>query len=101
MSLTEEGLGDSARGRVWSPSTESVRAAVERMMASPDFIASDRARQFLRYVVEETLAGRSDRIKAFSVAIAVFGHDETFDAQNDPTVRIVAGRLRTNDDRAQ
>lgn len=94
MSLTEAGPGNGSRERVWSPSPESVRAAVEHMMASPDFIASDRARKFLKYVVEETLAGRSDRIKAFSVALAVFGRDETFDAQNDPTVRIVAGRLR-------
>ena len=93
MSQTEDSFVDAATERV-SPSAESVRVALKRIMASPDFIASDRARQFLRYVVEETLGGRSDRIKAFSVAIAVFGRDETFDAQNDPTVRIVAGRLR-------
>lgn len=63
-------------------------------MASQDFAASDRARRFLRYVVEETLAGRADRIKAFSVAVEVFGRDESFDPQSDPVVRIEAGRLR-------
>ncbi len=71
-----------------------VRAALDRIVASTDFTASDRARRFLRYVVEETLAGRADRIKAFSVAVEVFGRDETFDPQNDPVVRIEAGRLR-------
>ena len=71
-----------------------VRAALERAVASPDFAASERARRFLSYVVEETLAGRADRIKAFSVAVEVFGRDETFDPQNDPVVRIEAGRLR-------
>ncbi|MCB1494432.1 MAG: adenylate cyclase [Bauldia sp.] len=75
-------------------SSADIRAAVERIVDSPDFTASDRARNFLRYVVEEALNGRADRIKAFSVAIEVFGRDETFDAQNDPVVRIEAGRLR-------
>jgi adenylate cyclase len=68
--------------------------AVGQIVASPDFAASDRARRFLRYVVEETLCGRADRIKAFSVAVEVFGRDESFDPQNDPVVRIEAGRLR-------
>ena len=77
-----------------SPSPEAVRTAVERIVTSPDFAASDRARRFLRYVVEEALAGRADRIKAFSVAVEVFGRDESFDPQNDPVVRIEAGRLR-------
>lgn len=76
------------------PSAEGIRAAVDRIVASQDFSASDRARRFLRYVVEETLSGRSERIKAFSVAVEVFGRDETFDPQNDPVVRIEAGRLR-------
>ncbi len=73
---------------------DDARAALERVITSPDFVASERARRFLVYVVEETLAGRSDRIKAFSVAVEVFGRDESFDPQNDPVVRIEAGRLR-------
>ncbi|HET7716020.1 MAG TPA: tetratricopeptide repeat protein [Bauldia sp.] len=76
------------------PSAEAIGQALERVVASPDFVASDRARRFLRYIVDETLAGRADRIKAFSVAVEVFGRDETFDPQNDPVVRIEAGRLR-------
>ncbi|CAH1656257.1 Adenylate cyclase [Hyphomicrobiales bacterium] len=71
-----------------------VRAQCERILSSPEFRAPERARNFLRYVVEETLEGRSARIKAFSIAIEVFGRDETFDTQNDPVVRIEAGRLR-------
>jgi adenylate cyclase len=53
-----------------------------------------RTRNFLRYVTEETLAGRAERIKAYSIAMEVFGRDQTFDAQNDPVVRIEAGGLR-------
>lgn len=48
----------------------------------------------LRYLIEEALAGRADRLKGFSIAVAVFGRDETFDSQNDPVVRLEARRLR-------
>jgi adenylate cyclase len=76
------------------PSAEDVRAQLDRLVASPDFDVPARARRFLRYIVEETLAGRSDRIKAYSVGTEVFERDANFDAQSDPVVRIEAGRLR-------
>jgi adenylate cyclase len=76
------------------PSTEDVRAQLERLVASPDFDVPARARRFLRYIVEETLSGRADRIKAYSVGTEVFERDANFDAQSDPVVRIEAGRLR-------
>ncbi len=73
---------------------EEIRAAVERIVASPDFAVPERARRFLAYTVEETLAGRADRIKAYTIAIEVFGRNPSFDAQSDPVVRIEAGRVR-------
>lgn len=76
------------------PSAEDVRAQLERLVTSPDFDAPARARRFLRYIVEETLAGRAERIKAYSVGTEVFERDANFDAQSDPVVRIEAGRLR-------
>src|SRR5438128_100073 len=57
------------------PSEEEVQAQLERLLASPDFDVRARARKFLRYIVEETLAGRSDRIKAYSIGIEVFERD--------------------------
>jgi TolB-like protein/Tfp pilus assembly protein PilF len=45
-------------------------------------------------VVDETLAGRSDFLKAFTIANVVFGREASFDPQNDPVVRIEAGRIR-------
>ena len=53
-----------------------------------------RNRAFLRFIVEETLAGRGDRIKAYTIATSVLGRDEAFDPQSDPIVRIEASRLR-------
>ncbi len=75
-------------------SEEAIRAALQRVLASAEFDASDRNRRFLKYIVEETLAGRANRIKAYGVAISVFGREETFDPQIDPIVRIEASRLR-------
>ena len=58
----------------------SVREALERILASPGFDASARNRRFLEYLVEETLAGRADRLKGLTIAIDVFGRDAaTFD----------------------
>ncbi|WP_223421667.1 hypothetical protein [Tateyamaria pelophila] len=50
----------------------------------------------LRFIVDETLAGRGDRLKGVTVAQAVFGRDETFDQQSDPVVRLEARRLRAD-----
>lgn len=75
------------------PCAHDILAQLERITASPEFPGGNRAAAFLHYVVGETLAGRSGRIKGYSIAIEVFGRDETF-TQDDPVVRIEAGRLR-------
>jgi len=85
----EEGGGSQAR-----QDTESVRAQLDRILASPEFLAPERGRRFLQYIVEETLEGHAGQLKAFTIAQAVFGRDASFDAQNDPVVRIEAGRIR-------
>src|SRR4051794_19988448 len=75
----------------WS---DDVRAQLDRIIASPEFRVPERLRKFLRYVVETTLAGQAEQIKAYTIALEVFERDETFDAHADPVVRIEAGRLR-------
>ena len=76
------------------PTDVEVRAQLSRILASTNFEAGKRSRKFLSYVVEETLAGRSARIKALSIAVEVLGRGDDFDAQNDPIVRMEARRLR-------
>ena len=71
-----------------------VRIQLERILASDDFKVPERNKKFLSYVVEEALAGRADRIKAYSVAIEALGRDASFDPQSDPVVRIEAGHVR-------
>jgi hypothetical protein len=72
----------------------SVRKALERILGSPDFDASARNRRFLEHIVEETLAGRADRLKGLTIAMDVFGRNVAFDPQHDPVVRIEAAKLR-------
>lgn len=75
------------------PSADEVRQELQRILASHGFDASERNRRFLSYVVEETLAGRADRIEAYTIAIAAFDRADDFDPIADPIVRIEAGRL--------
>lgn len=89
------GILDEQRERpLDSPEREQITDALGRILASDDFIASGRNRRFLSYVVEETLAGRAERLKGYTIAVQVFGRDASFDAQTDPLVRIEARRLR-------
>jgi TolB-like protein len=76
-----------------SPTHEEVRAQLERILSSREFPSAGRGAAFLKYVTEETLAGRAHRLKAYSVAIEVFNRSAGF-SQDDPVVRIEAGRLR-------
>lgn len=76
------------------PSSGDILKQLELILASSEFKVSDRIRRFLIYVTNETLAGRAERIKAYSIATEVLGRDPNFDLQNDPVVRIEAGRLR-------
>ncbi|MEX1311686.1 MAG: hypothetical protein AB1Z65_14770, partial [Candidatus Sulfomarinibacteraceae bacterium] len=73
---------------------KAIRAQLDRILASPEFHATDKMRDFLRFVVEEKLAGRSHRLKGDTIATRVFGRDDDFDASHDPIGRIQAGRLR-------
>lgn len=90
MRVSDAPVSQSVSG----PCETDIRAQLHRISTSHDFKVPDRVRRFLSYVVEQTLAGRADRIKAYSVAVEVFGRDTSIDTLNDPVVRIEAGRLR-------
>jgi TolB-like protein/Tfp pilus assembly protein PilF len=73
---------------------EKVHAQLERILASPAFGTAKSARRFLRYVVEETLAGRGDQIKEYAVGVSVFDRGDAYDPRADAVVRVEAIRLR-------
>jgi TolB-like protein len=76
------------------PRIEDILQQMERVLASGEFHSPERGRKFFRFVVTETLEGRSQFLKAFTIANEIFGRQSSFDAQNDPVVRIEAGRIR-------
>jgi tetratricopeptide (TPR) repeat protein len=72
----------------------AVEAELERVLASAPFGRSQQVAQFLRYIVEAKLRGDEATIKAYAVAVDVFGRPQNFDPQVDPIVRVQARRLR-------
>src|SRR5579864_2136260 len=73
---------------------DSIRAALDKILASPGFATADRISRFLRYTVEETLHGQTDKLKESLLGIDVFGRKPTYDPRVDAVVRTEAVKLR-------
>jgi len=73
---------------------DAIRDELGRVLASDAFVASPMLSAFLRFVVEETLAGREDRLKAYTIAVGALDRPESFDPNDSPVVRVQARRLR-------
>ncbi len=71
-----------------------VDRSLKRILASEEFQRSDRCSSFLRYIVDQYLNGKANRLSGVCIAQDVFGRDENFDPNIDPIVRVQAGRLR-------
>ena len=72
----------------------TVQDALKRILASAGFANSPRMSRLLRFVVEETAAGRGGDLKEYVVGLRVFDKPESFDPTVDPTVRTEASKLR-------
>jgi hypothetical protein len=73
---------------------DEAMALVGRLEESGALGAGGRLPALLRYLVQEELAGRGDRLKAYSIATEVLGRGQAFDPQQDSIVRVEIGRLR-------
>ena len=71
-----------------------VAAHLERILADEPFVSSERSSRFLRYVVEQTLAGRAGEIKELVIAVELYARATGYDPKADSTVRVEASRLR-------
>lgn len=71
-----------------------MREHVERVLCAPEFNQSHRMQAFLRFVVDETLAGRGEQLKAYTIGVSVYRKGDGFDPSTDPIVRVDARRLR-------
>ena len=73
---------------------QAIKDELAHILNSKEFNSSRRLRDFLIFLVEETLAGRGPEIKAYTIATQVFKRPSDFDPQNDSLVRVEAVKLR-------
>jgi hypothetical protein len=82
----------------WHPQTtqdrEEILLELHQVLASPHFCNSKRYPALLRYVVENTLAGKSDLLKERTLGVEVFDRPPSYDTNTDTVVRYTAGEVR-------
>lgn len=75
-------------------SNQEISEALERVLVSEEFAGADRLKEFLTYIVKETLEDRGDNILGKRIAHDVYGRDKEEDFSTANVVRVDAGRLR-------
>ena len=73
----------------------SVHDQLTRITSSPPLVSSPSLCRFLRYIVTETLAGRTSVIKEQVLGLEVFDRGQDFNPRLDPIVRVQARNLRS------
>jgi Tol biopolymer transport system component len=75
-------------------SAELVLAQLSKVLGSPLFANADQSRAMLRFVVEEAVHERIERLKEYTVGAEAMGRGPSFDPRSDTIVRAEASRLR-------
>ncbi len=73
---------------------ETVLQELERILGSRHFKSSDRSKQFLRFVVNSKLEGKTERLKERSIGVELFNRPPGYATGEDPVVRVQAGEVR-------
>jgi len=71
-----------------------VRSELDKVLSSAGFQRSPQLKRFLGFLVEETLAGRGERLKEYVLGTEIFGRPASYDPRLDSLVRVEAHRLR-------
>jgi tetratricopeptide (TPR) repeat protein len=72
-----------------------VLTQLERVLSSPRFARNQRRSRFLRYLVEQHLAGCDSVLKESVIGTEVFGRKPDYNPKTDAIVRAEARRVRT------
>jgi hypothetical protein len=67
---------------------------LKEVLEGQAFRGSQRSAQFLRYIVEQTLAGHLDSLKERLIGVELFGRPPSYDTGNDAIVRVTASDVR-------
>ncbi|HYI78032.1 MAG TPA: hypothetical protein VEW65_10470 [Chryseolinea sp.] len=74
--------------------SKEIRDQMTKVLSSTQLSNSNILSGFLYFIVNETLAGRSNDLKEYKIGTQALKREETFNPQIDSIVRIHAGRLR-------
>jgi len=83
-----------SQGPAPEPGPEQICAQVNKVLANKLFTRSIRLCRFLRFSVEQTLAGNGGQLKEQIIGVEVFDRKPDYDPRIDPIVRVEARRLR-------
>ncbi len=75
-------------------SEQEVRAELDRLLQSSLFLQSDRLGRFLRFAIENALAGNTDLLKEYVIGTEVYDRKPPYHPSQDSIVRTEARRLR-------
>jgi hypothetical protein len=89
-----EDHAEPVAGQIGEVRPGDIHAQLDRMLDNPHFSHSRRFPSFLRFVVEQTLAGEADQLKERTIGIEVFAKDPGYDTASDPIVRVTAAEIR-------
>ena len=77
-----------------SLSEQAIREQLRKLLTSQIFAKSERLRRFLRFTVDQVLAGKQDELKEYVIGVEVYDRRSTYDPTVDSIVRSEARRLR-------
>jgi tetratricopeptide (TPR) repeat protein len=95
MALKAKGTGGGVEGPQVGVSQAEVRAQLQRILAEPTFLRSERLSRFLAFVVNATLKGEQNGLKEYQLGVEVCDRGKSYDPRTDPVVRVEARRLRS------
>jgi TolB-like protein len=74
--------------------SKEILTQLARVLASSQLSGSNVLSEFLNFIVRETLNGRGDELKEYTIGVHALKKESDFNPQLDSIVRIHAGRLR-------
>ena len=77
-----------------TPSPESIREQLRKIVSSRSLIQSRRLVRFLSFIVERALEGKGDQLSEYLIGLEVYERRSSFDPQIDTIVRSEVRRLR-------
>lgn len=75
-------------------SHDKIYSELDNVLKFSSFKSSTTLSKFIKYIVTETLEGRRQYIKEYTIAVNVLNKSVDFNSNDDAVVRIHAGRLR-------